>query len=96
MNHPQVWTTINKTAIHLSLILVDIVQLTDWSIYTGLLSDHLAVLLEIQHQHNTEKVSFPKRWLTQHNRQGFNREHTPTATKSTEWTDIDTNEANIT
>ena len=47
MNHPQVWTTINKTAIDLSLLPVDIVPLTDWSIYPGLLSHHLAVLLEI-------------------------------------------------
>ena len=30
MNHPQVWTTINKTAIYLSLLPVDIVPLTDW------------------------------------------------------------------
>ena len=33
MNHPQVWTTINKTAIDISLIPVDMVPLTDWSIY---------------------------------------------------------------
>ena len=66
MNHPQVWTTINKTTIDLSLLPVDIVPLTDWSIYPVLFSDHLAVLLEIQHQHNTERVSVPKRWLTQH------------------------------
>ena len=44
MNHPQVWITINKTAIDLSVLPVDIVPLTDWSIYPGLLSDHLAVL----------------------------------------------------
>ena len=49
MNHPQVWTSINKTEIDFSLIPVDMVPLTDWSIYPGLLSDHLAVLLEIQH-----------------------------------------------
>ena len=41
MNHPQVWITINKMAIHLSLLPVGMVQLTDWSIYPGLLSDHL-------------------------------------------------------
>ena len=57
----QVWTTINKMEIDLSVPPVDIVPLTDWSIYSGLLSDHLAVLLEIQHQHNTERASFPKR-----------------------------------
>ena len=66
INHPQVWTTINKTAIDLSLLPVGMVPLTDWSIYSGLFSDHLAVLLEIQHHHNTERVSVPKRWLTQH------------------------------
>ena len=96
MNHPQVWTTINKTAIDLSLLPVDIVPLTDWSIYHGLLSDHLAVLLEIQHQHNTERVSVPKRWLTQHADWELYREHITTAATSIEWTDIDTNEANIT
>ena len=48
MNHPQVWTTINKTAIDLSLLMIDILPLTSWWIYPGLLSDHLAVLLEIQ------------------------------------------------
>ena len=96
MNHPEVWTTINKTAIDHSLLPVDIVSLTDWSIYLGLLRDHLAVLLEIQHQHNTERVSVPKRWLTQHADCELYREHTTTATTSIEWTDIDTNEANIT
>ena len=49
MNHLQVWTTINNTAIDLSLLPVDMVPLTDWSIYPGLLRDHIAVLLEIQH-----------------------------------------------
>ena len=49
MNHLQVWTTINKTEIHISLLPVDIVPLTDCSIYPGLLSDYLAVLLQIQH-----------------------------------------------
>ena len=66
MNHPQVWTTINNTAIDLSLLPVDMAPLTNWSIYPGLLSDHLAVLLEIQYQHIPERVSVPKRWLTQH------------------------------
>ena len=96
MNHPQVWTTINKTAIDLSLLPVDIVSLTDWSIYPGLLSDHIAVLQEIQHQHNTERVLVPKRWITQHADWELYREHITTATTSIEWTDIDTNEANIT
>ena len=64
MNHPQVWTTINKLAIDLSLLPVDIVPLMDCSINPGLLSDHLAVLLEIQHQRNTKRVSVPKRRLT--------------------------------
>ena len=66
MNHPQVWTTINKTAFDLSLIPVDMVPLPDWSIYPGLLGDHLAVLLEIEHKHNTERISVPKRWHTHH------------------------------
>ena len=35
MNHPQVWTTINKTAIDISLLSGDIVTLIDWSIYHG-------------------------------------------------------------
>ena len=61
MNLPQVWTTINKTKINLSLLPVDIVPLTNLSIYPGLLSDHLDVLIEIQHQHNTERVLIPKK-----------------------------------
>ena len=59
MNHPQVWTTINKTDIDLLILPVDMVPLTDWPIYPRLISDHLAVLLEIQHQHTTERVSIP-------------------------------------
>ena len=96
MNLLQVWTTINKTEIDLSLHTVGIVPLTNWSIYPGLLSDHLAVLLEIQHQHITGRVSVPKRWLTQHADWELYREHITTATTSIEWTDIDTSEANIT
>ena len=96
MNHPQVWTTINKTTINLSLFPVDIVPLTNWSIYPGLLSDHLAVLLENQHQHTTERVSVPKRWLTQHADWELYREHITTAPTSIEGTYIDTKEANIT
>ena len=64
MNHSQVWTTINKTEIDLSILPVDMVPLTDGSIYPGLLIDHLAVLLEIQHQHNTERVSVLKMTYT--------------------------------
>ena len=61
MNHPQIWTTINNTAIDLSLLPFDIAPLTNWSIYPGLLSDHLTVLLEIQHQYIHETASVPKR-----------------------------------
>ena len=96
MNHPQGWTTINKTAIDLSILQVDMVPLTDCSIYPGLRSDHLVVLPDIQHQHNTEKVSVPKKWLTQHADWELYREHITTATTNIEWTDIDTNEDNIT
>ena len=53
INHSQVWTTTNKTAIDLSLIPVDIVPLTDWSIYQF-------ASLEIQHHYSTERVSVPK------------------------------------
>ena len=96
MNHPQVWTTTNKTEIDISLLPVDIVPLTDWSIYPRLLSEHLAVLLEIQHQHNTERALVPKRWLTHHADWELCREHIRTTTTSIECTYIDTNEANIT
>ena len=96
MNHPQVWTTINKKAIYLSILPVDMVPLTDWSIYPGLISDPLAVVLAIQHQHTTERVSVPKKWLTQHAYWYLYREHITTAATNIEWTDIDTNEANIT
>ena len=88
MNHPQVWTPINKTVINLSLLPVDIVP--------GLIRDNLSVLLEIQHQHKTERVSVPKRWLTQHADWKLYQEHITTARTSIEWTYIGTNEANIT
>ena len=80
MNNPQFWTTINKTAIDLSLISVDMVPFIDWSIYPGLLIDHLVVLLEIQHKHNTEISLIPKRWPTQHAGWKIYREHITTAT----------------
>ena len=96
MNHPQVWTTINKTEIDLSLLPVGKVSLTDWYIYPGLFSDHLAVLLEIQHQHNTESVSVPKRWFALHADWELYQEHITTDTTSITWTYIDINEANIT
>ena len=96
MNHPQVWTTIYNTAIDLSLVPVDFAPLTNWSIYPGLLSDHLAVQLEIQHQHIPERVSVPKRWLTQHADWKLYRERITTTTTNIEWTDVDTNETNIT
>ena len=96
MNHPQVWTTVNKTVIDLSLVSVDMAPLTSWSIYPGLLSDHLAVLLEIRHQHIPGRVAVPKRWLTQYADWELYREHIMTSTTSIEWTGVDTNEANIT
>ena len=86
----------NKMAIDLSLLPVDMVPLTDWSIYPGQISDHLTVLLEIQHQHNTERVSVPKIWLTQHTYWEIYLEHITTATTNMEWTYINTNKANIT
>ena len=96
MNHPQVWTTVNKTVIDLSIVPVDVAPLTSWSIYPGLLSDHLAVLLEIQPQHTPGRVAVPKRWLIQHADWELYREHMMTSTANIEWTDVDTNEANIT
>ena len=96
MYHPQVWTTVNKTVIDLSLVPVDMAPLTSWSIYPGLLSDHLAVLLEIQHQHIPRRVAVPKRWLTQHADWELYRAHITTSTIIIEWTDVDTNKANIT
>ena len=95
MNHPQVWTTVNKTVFDLSLVPVDIAPLTSWSIYHGLLSNHLAVLLDIRHQHIPGRVAVPKRWLTQHADWELNREHIMTSITSIEWTYVDTNEANI-
>ena len=90
MNHMQVWTTINKMAIDLSLLPVDIAPLTNGSKYPGLLSNHLAVLLGIQHQHSPKRVLVPKKWLTHY------REYITTSTTSIQLTDVDTNEANIT
>ena len=74
MNHPKVWTTINKTPIDLSFLPVDMVPLTGWAIYPGLLSDHLAVLLEIQHQHNTT--------IVQSQRDGSHNTQTGNSTKN--------------
>ena len=96
MKHPQVWTTINNTAINLSLLPVDIAPLTNWSIYPGLLRDHLAVLLEIPCQHFPERGSVPKRWLTQHADWELYREHITRTTTRIEWTYVDTNETTIT
>ena len=98
MNHPQVWTTVNNTVIVLSLVPVDMAPLISWSIYPGLLSDHLAVLLEIRHQHISGRVAVPKRWLTQHARTHYDlhNKHITTSTTSIEWTNVDTNDANIT
>ena len=64
MNHPQFWTTMNKTEIDVSLLPVDIVPLTNGSIHPGLVSDHFAVQLEIQHQHNTEMDPTTHRLVT--------------------------------
>ena len=96
MNQPQIWTTVNKTIIDISHVPVNMSPLTSWSIYPGLLSDHLAVLLEIRHQHIPGRVAVPKRWLTQHADWELYREHIMTSTTSIEWTEVDTNEANIT
>ena len=50
----------------------------------------------MQHQHIPERVSVPKRWLTQHADWELYRKHITTSTTSIEWTDVDTNEFNIT
>ena len=96
MNHPQVWTTVNKTVIDISIVPVDMTPLTSWSIYPGLLSDHLAVLLEIQPQHTPGRVAVPRRWRIQQADWEPYREHMMASTANIEWTDVDTNEANIT
>ena len=94
MNHPQVWTTVNKTVIDLSIVPVDMALLTSWSIYPGLLSDHLAVLLEIQPQNTPGRVAVPMRWRTQHADWELYREHMMASRANIEWTDVDTNEVN--
>ena len=76
MNHPQVWTTINKTEIDLSSL-------------PGLLSNQLAVLLEIP----------LKEFKSQ--RDGPHKTQTGNFTENTlqqlqQWTDMDTNKADIT
>ena len=75
MNHPQVWTTVNKTAIDLSIVPADMAPSTSWSIYPGLLSDHLAVQLEIQVRTTPGRVAGLKRWRTQHADWELYREH---------------------
>ena len=96
MNHPQVWTTVYKTAIDLSIVPADMAPSTSWSIYPGLLSDHLAVQLEIQVQNTPGRVAGLKRWRTQHADWELYREHMMASTANMEWADVETNEANIT
>ena len=95
MKHPKVRTTINKTTIDFSILPVDMVPLTAWSIYPGLLSDYLAVLLEIHHQHNTKKFQ-SKRDGSENTHIGNVTENITTDTTNIEWTDIVINKANIT
>ena len=96
MNHPQVWTTVYKTAIDLSIVPADMAPSTSWSIYPGLLSDHIAVLLEIQLRNTPGRVAGPRRWRTQHADWELYREHMMASTANIEWADVETNEANIT
>ena len=96
MNHPQVWTTVYKTAIDLSIVPADMAPSTSWSIYPGLLSDHLAVQLEIQVRTTPGRVAGLKRWRTQHADWELYREHMMASTANMEWADVETNEANIT
>ena len=95
MNHPQVWTTVYKTAIDLSIVPADMAPSTSWSIYPGLLSDHLAVQLEIQVRTTPGRVAGLKRWRTQHADWELYREHMMASTANMEWADVETNEANI-
>ena len=95
MNHPQVWTTVYKTAIDLSIVPSDMAPSTSWSIYPGLLSDHLAVQLEIQVRTTPGRVADLKRWCTQHADWELYREHMMASTANMEWADVETNEANI-
>ena len=67
-----------------------------YSLYPGLHSDHLAVLLEIQPQNTPGRVVVPRRWRTQHADWELYREHMMASTANIEWADVDTNEANIT
>ena len=96
MNHPQVWTTVYKTVIDLSIVPADMAPSTSWSIYPGLLSDHLAVQLEIQVRNTPGRVAGLKRWRTQHADWELYREHMMASTAKMEWADVETNEANIT
>ena len=45
---------------------------------------------------STPLKKVPKKWLTQHADWELYREHITIVTTNIEWTDIDTNEANIT
>ena len=96
INHPQVWTTTKRTVVDLAIVPVDMSSATDWSIYPGMVSDHLAVQIKIQHTHSSNIPTRPRSWLTdQANWQQY-RQNITDATIDIEWQDMDTNETNIT
>ena len=94
MNHPQVWTTTKRTVVDLSLVPADMSSASDWSIYPGMLSDHLAV--QIKHSHSINSKIRPRRWLTDHANWEHYSQNITDATIDLEWQDMDTNETSIT
>ena len=71
---------------------VSMSSVTDWSIYPGMLSDHLAVQIKIQHAHVNNNETRPRRWLTDQANWDQYRQNIIKATIDIEWQDIDTNE----
>ena len=96
MKHPQVWTTTKRNVVDLALVPVDMSSATDWSIYPGMLSDHLPIQLKIQHTDSTNSKRRPRRWLTDQANWEQYRENITDATIDLEWQEMDTNETNIT
>ena len=63
MNTPHLSTTVHDTGIDLSLVSNEMAAKTYWSIYPGLVSDHLAVMLTIVNTTPPDSTPRPKRWL---------------------------------
>ena len=95
MNHPQVWTTINKSAIDLSLF-----RRTWLNQQAGPSTrDFLVIILRPTGDTSPNhpwKSCGPKEMAHTHADWDLYRDHMMASTANMEWADVETNEANIT